>query len=427
MIGSTSRKRMRNVLPNTDGIYDVFPVLNQSLFIEESRFPQNSQITILVGCVLAIAFLFWASIPSIEERTHLTGHIISSNKIKSIQHIEGGIIDEIKVRDGEFVREGQALLTLEGKDILTELKQAFFTETSLRIRAERLRAFALEQYPDFDAFIPEHQNFVTDQLLIYEMQIKNWEFQKNAIEKQQEQQKALLAIQLGQEKSLRERLGAKNTLRIRNELDQLLIQIHKTRHSIAEFDHKLSALGTQLRNDAIREMNSVAAEIIQVKESIAELQNRLNCLEIKAPVSGIIKGLKATLLKGVVPSGAEIMQILPEDAWEVEAQINPQEMRNLKVGQHVTLKISVFDDSRYGRIEGQVKSLSSLPFLDHLKKPYFKAYIAFKSPYLENTYHAHKLTIGMKVQVDIQGEKKSLIQYLIQPLYNSFKKPLQLR
>ena len=165
-------------------------------------------------------------------------------------------------------------------------------------------------------------------------------------------------------------------------------------------------------------MNNITAEITQVKESITELQNRINRLEIKAPLAGTVQGLNATLWKGVLPSGSEIMKILPDDAWEVEVQMNLQEMKNIKIGQHVTLQISAFDDSRYGRMRGQVKSLSTLPFLDRAKKPYFKAYIAFKSPCPEKVCHVHKLAMGMKVQVDIHGEKKSLIQYLIQPVYN---------
>jgi membrane fusion protein, adhesin transport system len=419
MIGNSSKKWTKNILPDKETISDILPALrNQALFIEERHFPQNSQITILVGCVLVLSFLFWASLPLITERIHLNGHIHLSNKIRSIQHIEGGIVNEIKVRDGEFVKEGQTLLILESKGILAELEQALLTEASLKIRAERLHAFVLEQSPNFDAFAHKYQELVSDQLLIYEMQIKNWEGQKNSIEKHQEQQKALLAVQLGQEKTLRERLAARSPSKPPHELNQLLNQIHQTRLSITQCDQKLSALKVQLRNNAIREMDIVIAEITQIKESIIELQNRINHLEINAPLSGIVYGLQETLLKEGLQAGTEIMKIIPDDAWEVEIQVPSQEIKNIKIDQSTILKIPAVANYGAGHIVGKVKSLSKLPFLDPNKKPYFKAYIDFKLPFFTKPRHVNKLAVGMNVQVDVHTGKKSLIQHLIQPIYN---------
>jgi HlyD family secretion protein/adhesin transport system membrane fusion protein len=420
MIGNTLKKRVKNIYPRQRNIDDKSPLLsNLSLFIEERHFPHNSQITILIGCVLVISFFLWACIPLIEDKIHLNGHIIHSNRIKSIQHTEGGIIDDVKIRDGEYVEKGQVLLTLENKGILTELEQAFLTEVSLKIRTERLRAFALGQSPNFDAFIQKYQDLVLDQLLIYEMQIKNWGSQKNSLEKQQERQKALLAVQLGQEKALRERLTAGSTSKTRHELDELLTQIHKTRHSITEYDRKLNALKVQLRNKAIEEMDKVTIEIAQVKESIAELQNRLNHLEIKAPISGVVKGLDVTLLKGFLAPDVEIMKIFPKDAWEVEIRVSPQEIRNIKIGQIVILRTSASSGYRYAQLAGEVKFLSKLPFLDREKKPYFKAYIAFRPSSVTNIHPAtYELATGTDVQVDIHAGKKSLIQYLITPICN---------
>ena len=272
---------------------------------------------ILIVCAIAFAFIVWAAVTPIEEIANAPGQVIPTGFIKSIQHLEGGIISEIKVHEGDMVKEGQLLLLLDGKGAQSELEQALAKEASLKIRAERLRAFGLGQKPNFANFVAAHKGLVDDQQAIYDMQFKNRDDQRAVIDKQQEQQKALLAVQLGQKKDLEkelviqeEQLAADSVLlqkqlttktkyrdtaikvsNVRKELDQVLNQMQQTKQAIAESDNKLTELGTHLRNDALTEMGNVTAEIAQVKESITKL-HRVNRLEIKAPVSGIVKGLE---------------------------------------------------------------------------------------------------------------------------------------
>src|SRR5690606_20738112 len=132
------------------------------------------------------------------------------------------------------------------------------------------------------------------------------------------------------------RNSEENVSRVNKELNQVLNQMQQTKQAIAESENKLTELGTRLRNDALPEMGNVTGEIAQVKESITKLQDRVNRLEIKAPVSGIVKGLKTNTLNGVIQPGEEIMQIVPENAMEVEAQINPKDVGNTQNGQAVT-------------------------------------------------------------------------------------------
>jgi hypothetical protein len=113
------------------------------------------------------------------------------------------------------------------------------------------------------------------------------------------------------------------------------------------------------------------------------------------------------------------MKIFPKDAWEVEIRVSPQEIRNIKIGQIVILRTSASSGYRYAQLAGEVKFLSKLPFLDREKKPYFKAYIAFRPSSVTNIHPAtYELATGTDVQVDIHAGKKSLIQYLITPICN---------
>jgi HlyD family secretion protein/adhesin transport system membrane fusion protein len=402
---------------------------------------------ILVACVIAVAFVIWAAVTPLEEIANVTGQIIPSGFIKSIQHLEGGIISEIKAHEGDTVKAGQLLLVIDGKGAGSELEQALAKEASLKIKAERLRAFGLGQEPNFTEFTQGNKNLVNDQQSIYDMQVKNRDDQRSIIDKQQEQQKSLLTVQLGQEKDLREqaavaekqrdvnkelfekrletgteyRNSEENVSRVHKELNQVLNQMQQTKQAIAESENKLTELGTRLRNEALTEMGNVTGEIAQVKESITKLQDRVNRLEIKAPVAGIVKGLKTNTLNGVIQPGEEIMQIVPENAMEVEAQLNPKDAGNTQIGQNVTIKVSAYDYSRFGSVEGKLKSVSASTFLDENKKPYYKAFITLNQLYVGKNPNVNKLSVGMTVQADIPTGQKTLLQYLIKPVYNAVK------
>lgn len=423
------------------------PSLNRSLHIEEGRPPHSSRMNILLVGAIAFAFIIWTAFTPIEEIANASGQVIPTGFIKSVQHLEGGIISNINIHEGDMVKEGQILLVLDGKGAQSELEQSLAKEASLKIKAERLRAFGLAQNPDFSTFSADYKDLVHDQKAIYDMQVRNRDDQRSVIDKQQEQQKALLAVQLGQEKDLRDQLAIvekqrdvnkelfekrlktgteyrnseENVSRVRKELDEVLNQMQQTHQAIAEADNKLTELGTRLRNEALTEMGNVTAELAQVKETMTKLQDRVNRLEIKAPVSGIVKGLKTNTLKGVIQPGEEILQVVPENAMEVEAQVNPRDIGNIQVGQDVTLKILAYDYARFGSIKGNLQSISASTFLDENKKPYYKAFITLSQLYVGNDPKTNRVSVGMTVQAEIHTGTKSLLQYLTRPIYNAVK------
>lgn len=423
------------------------PSLNRSLHIEEGRPPHSSRMNILIACTIVFAFIAWAAITPIDEISVANGQIIPTGFIKSVQHLEGGQITQINIHEGDLVKEGDILIILDGKGGQSELEQALAKEASLKIKAERLRSFGLEQKPNFSEFGPAYKSLVEDQQAIYEMQVRNREDQRAVIDKQHEQQKALLNLQRGQEKDLKDQLAIvekqrdvtkelyekrlktgteyraneENVSRVRKELDQVKNQMQQTRQAIAEADNKLTELGTNLRNVALTEMGNTTGEIAQVKESITKLQDRVNRLEIKSPVAGIVKGLKTNTLKGVIQPGEEIMQIVPANAMEIEAQINPKDIGNTQVGQDVTIKVSAYDYSRFGSIEGKLHAISASTFLDDNKKPYYKAFIKMDQLYVGKDPKQNRVSVGMTVTAEIHTGEKTLLQYLTKPVYNAVK------
>ena len=421
--------------------------LDKSLHLEEAKPPHQSSINIFIITAILGGFIFWASVTPIDEVAVTTGQVIPSGFIKSVQHLEGGIISELYVKEGQKVEEGDLLIRLDGMGFLSDLDQALSKQIALRIKEERLRAIGLSQEPAFDSYGPDQEHLVEDQKAIYEMQIRNLNDQKTVVEKQVEQQKEQLDVQMGQETDLRNRLKfveqqrdvikqlyearlktgteyrntEENVTVVQKELNEVLNQMQKTKESIVESEKRLVELDTRMRSEALKEMGTTSAELEEVTATIHKLKDRVSRLDIYAPNSGVVKGLKVTNLKAVIQQGEEIMQIVPSDAIEIEAKLNPKDAGNVKPDQRVTIKVEAYDYARYGSVRGALKSVSASTFLNEDKRPYYKAFIALDQDYVGSNNQKNPITPGMTVTADIHTGGKTLLQYLIRPIYNAYK------
>lgn len=427
---------------------DKLPPLSQSIQLEENQLPRKSRLSILSVSLMLGGFIAWAAVTPIEEVAVTQGQIIPTALIKSVQHLEGGIIKTLLVKEGDFVKENQLLLTLDGKSSESELGTLTIKEKSLKVRAERLRAFGLNSQPDFEIYRSELPQIVADQESVYKIQIKNREDQRAVVEKQLEQRKAQLAIQLGQEHDLREQMdvikqerdvnktlfekrlltGSKyreseeNLAKVRKDLNQVINQSQQTREEIGEKENELLKIDTVFRNEALKELGEVSSELSQTTEAKNKLFDRVERLDIKAPATGIIKGLKNNTLTGIIQPGAEIMQIVPIDALEVEAEVRPQDIGNVRPGQSVNVKISAYDYARFGGITGTLRAISASTFMKENtpnSQPYYKAYITLSQYYVGKNAEMNHISPGMTVQADIDTGKKTLLHYLIKPIYNA--------
>ncbi|MBI1954144.1 MAG: HlyD family type I secretion periplasmic adaptor subunit [Proteobacteria bacterium] len=423
-----------------------FPDLHQDVLLDESDPPRRSSLNIYIVCFILLTFIVWASMTVLDEVTVADGQIIPTSLIKSIQHLDGGIVSEILVQEGQLVQEGVTLLRLDGISAQSELEQMRVKEAALAIRAERLRAFGLAEKPSFDRFSSDLMHLVLDQKAIYDMQMRSREDQRAVIEKQIEQQKAQMAIQLGQEKDLSHQLqvvqeqrdmnkqlfekrlktrsdylvSEEEVAKVLRDLNSVMNQTQQTRQAIAEAENRLVELDTRLRNEALTEMGTLTAEMAQVTEIMAKLKDRVKRLEIKAPAKGIVKGLKITTIGGVVQSGVEIMQIVPIDTLEIEGKVHPKDIGNILPDQKVLIKVSAYDYSRFGGLEGRVRSISASTFVDENNKPFYKVFIhKLNKNFVGENPHTNIISPGMVVEANIDTGDKTLLQYLIKPVYNA--------
>jgi len=420
--------------------------LAQSVILEEggsSGLIRGAMVTI---CVVICLFVVWSMVTNVDEVAVTSGEVIPSGQLQAIQHLEGGIVKQILIEEGQLVEKGQVMVRLDETAAITELQKLEARRAGLEIRSERLRAIGTGGVPDWSKVGNRYPNMIRDQQRIYEGSLEAFFSRQETIRKQIEQRRAELELLVEREQTLirsaeifadelevREKLyaegltsklaylDAKRQLNTaRGELSDLLSERERASEAIKESQSRLDEIETEAREQALAELSESANELIQVEEALVEARDRVRRLEIVAPVRGIIKGLLVHTVGGVVPPGEIIAEVVPLDKeLVVEAKIQPRDVGHVRIGQPVTVKVTTYDFARFGGITGELRDVSASTFLDEQGEPYYKGIIELDRNYVGRDETQNRVMPGMTVQADIKTGKKTLFEYLLKPVYSS--------
>ena len=420
--------------------------LSRPLLLEESGPPRVLSHLLAIISLLVVTGIVGAGVTEITETAMTHGQIMPSGSVRLVEHLEGGIVSDILVEEGQVVRRNDVLLRLRNVDAVAELERLRAQEAALALRAERLRSFVLDRPPDFSAG-EAHPALVADQKAILDIQVEARASQRQvllsridqrrleleALDEQQRSVEEQLEI-TGRETSMRRRLVEKgldsevNFLDVERRLAQvrgerlgILGQISSTREALHEAESSLVELDATLRNDALKEMGEVTAELAEVRESVARLEDKVDRLEVTAPLDGIVKGLIQNTVGGVIAPGEAILEIVPRgETLVAEVRVEPRDIGHIRVGQAVKIRISAYDVVRFGTLKGTLRQVSASTFQDEEGRPYYKAIVGLERGYLGSSPHHNLLLPGMVVDADINTGTKTLLQYLLKPVYRAF-------
>lgn len=423
------------------------PTLKQSIVLEEARAPRFSRLTIMGGIILILAAMGWAAITPIEQSAVGSGEILITDKIKGVQHTNGGTLSEIYVREGDFVKEGQMLFRLDAKDLKLELDIISLKESTLQIQIDRLRALGLNQNFDVTQYPNALSKVVDDQKSMYDMQLRNREDQRLTIGSQLGQRRTQLALTLGQEHDVRHQLedleqqrdmtkklhekklgtnadyrrAEEVVVKMRKELAISIDQSQSIRQKISEDEARLIEFDTSLRDQSLTQMGDATAELAHLNEQKIRLQDRLNGLTIKAPISGIAKGVNDLKVGTVIDAGKSIFQIVPLANVEAEIHISPKDIVAVQPGQTVKLTAPAVTTEPAHTLDGKVSQISSVIFTDKHQQPFYKVFVTLTKSYFGSNPHKNQLTPGMTVTADIQTGQRTLAELFIRPLTQKSK------
>ncbi|OAN43993.1 membrane-fusion protein [Paramagnetospirillum marisnigri] len=422
--------------------------LAQAVVLEESGTSGLVRFTMLVASVTTAAFVVWAALTEIPEIASAEGNVIPSGQIQSIQHLEGGIIQEIVVKEAEIVEAGQVIVRLNPAQAISDLEQTRAREASLLIKAERLRAFAEERQPDFSGMPPGYERLIADNMAIFASQNQARDTARSVISSQIDQKRSDLKLLQNQEISLREQLGplqeemtmrqelvAKGLVsrvvyldtkrelsRVQGEVARLIGQEVTARGALMEVENRLIDSNSSLQKQTMDEMGVTVNELAQVQESIGRLEDRVKRLDVVSPVRGIVKGLAVKNQGAVIAPGGQVCDIVPiEDEMKIDAKVTTKDVGHLKIGQPVKVKVTTYDFARYGAAEGTLTKISASSFTDEKGNPFFKAVIVLHQNYVGKVPGRFMVHPGMTVTAEIITGEKTLLQYMLKPIFTQIQ------
>lgn len=418
--------------------------LAQAIQLEESGTSPLIRFSVLLTCALCLIFFIWAGVTEVPEIAVSEGSIIPSGQVIPIQHLEGGVVEKVLVKEGDLVEAGQTILKMSPAAPLSDLEQTRAREAALLLRAERLRAFVEGRDPNFSVAGKGYDSLVADNQSIYQAQIQSLDTARAVTNSQVNQKMADLALlkeqyhtiqeqvdALAQEVKLRQNLYSQHLItlvqfldtkrelaRMQGELSRNMGQTLSAEDAVNEARNKLADQLATTRKQNMDELSTVIAELAQVQESIGRLEDRVSRLDVTAPIRGYIKGLVQHYPGVIIQPGGVIAELVPVDlVLTVEGKLEPKDIGHLHEGQRVKVKVQTYDPARYGVVWGTLRQVSANSFLDEKNKPYFKCYVNLDHDYVGDEPERYRVSPGMTVTAEIITGQKSLLQYMLKPIF----------
>ena len=418
--------------------------LSQAIQLEETINPKIVRTTIYLICMTVASFIGWASVANISEVARAPGEVVPRGYQQVVQHLEGGIVRSIHVKDGEVVDAGQTLLVLDGAGLYEDRARSVAKAEVLADQEERLRAFLdgrdIPSQTDFKKV--DAANPVSDQLRLYESMKRARENEQAIVTRQiTQKENALSALRTEMATaqsnlSLAERLFEKQRLLnekgylsemdvlqaeqsvngLRGSVRTLESRLAEGQSTLSEFRARLSSLSANQKDDLLEKLETVVSERRQNAALIDKIDERIARLDIKAPVKGFVKGMNVNTVGGIVQPGRTVMEIIPlDEPMEVQVKISPEDIGHVHPGQNVQVKFSAYDFSRYGAMTGTLREISATTFTGENQERFYKGLVALPTQYVGNKPDQSILP-GMTVMTDIVSGDKTIMEYLLKPI-----------
>ena len=421
------------------------------------RAPRGGRIVLWAAVLFFATALSWANWAEVDEITRGSGKVIPSRQVQVIQNLEGGIVAELLVHEGDIVDKGQVLLRIDDTRFSSSLRESRLKYLELSAKAARLRAEA----ENTELNMPQEVEKEAPQLVHREQSLfksRQDELESNqAILRQQitqrrqelaelrakrdqlENNHALVLRELNMTKPLVAdgAISEVEVLRLERqvsekagELKGTQLAIPRAQSALAEAQNKLEEVALSFRNDARGELNDVLGEFGRVSEANVALEDRVERTAVRSPVHGTVKQLLVNTVGGVVQPGMDMLEIVPlEDTLLVEAHVRPKDIAFIRPGQHAIVKFTAYDYAIYGGLDGKVEHISADTLPDEEKKgeSYYLVKVRTEHNSLQRGGESLPIIPGMMATVDILTGKKTVLHYLLKPVLRAKERALRER
>lgn len=391
--------------------------------------------------IIIVVLVLWAAFARVDEVTKGDGRVVPSRQLQVLQSLDGGVVEQILVHEGDKVEAGQLLLMVDPTRANSAVADSAAQGIALEARVARLRALAqgttfLPPTPGndseraiidgerklYDSRVSElqtqvsivHQQLAQHEQELAEMQAKRATAQ-HALElstQELNQTRPLLATGAVSEVDILrlERDTSKN----KGDVDQAAAQIGRAQAMIQESTRKIQETELAFRNEAGRDLAEAAGKLNALNQGAAGLTDRVDKAAVKSPVRGRIQRLLANTVGGVVQPGKDIVEIVPlDDSLVLDARVQPRDIAFIHPGQKANVKFTAYDFSIYGGLDATVENISPDTVIDEKGIAY---YVVRVRTHLSSFDEKLPIIPGMTAEVDILTGKKTVLSYLLKPV-----------
>jgi adhesin transport system membrane fusion protein len=399
-----------------------FAFANDVRAAAELRTPRTSRILLTSSLALIATFLIWANFAILDEVKRGNGKVIPSRQTQIIQSLEGGIVDQILVQEGDIVRRGQPLMRINDTKFASEFGEIRERSGAMAARVARLEAEAAGR--DKVVFPPELQSIapraVATERSVFENRSRKIAQDIDVLTQQETRLSDTLKLMTREVELTRSLFKQKVVPEI--EMLRLEQKFSDVKGQLAETQSKIATTRATFRSQADEDLAKSKGDLAVLDENIKSAQDRVRRTELQAPVYGIVNKVNVTTIGAVVQPAANVMEIVPlEDTLLVEGRIRPQDIAFIRPKQDAVVKLTAYDSSVYGSLKGKVERISADAIIDEKadkaerQEAFYRVIVRTEKNHLGSEHTPLPIIPGMVATVEVLTGEKSVLDYLIKP------------
>lgn len=399
----------------------------------------------LITAVFA-SLLLWAAFAELEQTVVADGKVAPSNRLQTVSSLEGGILAELLVKPGQPVRIGTPLLRLSPVASVAERDRSDVTLVALGARLARLDALLHQRAPAFPTDLAiRAPNLLENELALWRAQLAARENEAGMADARLQQMERGVAVAAAELDAARDALRlARDELAVIEPLARQgiepMLNLSRARSGVAQAEAASRAAELSLRRaeaarneaalargmvdrrfraEAATQQAATRAEEQQLRRLLPALSDRVQRTSIRAPQNGVVNRLLVTTIGSAVRPAEPLVEIVPQGAGlEIEAMVRTEDIAFVQVGQPASIRLTAYDSTIYGKLSGRVESVGAdAVVVEQGKPPLFPVRVVITASDLRsNTGRRLEISAGMVVQVDLEGERRSVLRYLLTPV-----------
>lgn len=420
--------------------FDYMNELERAHHLKPSR---ASLILLFTIAALVAFFLLWSSLARVDELVRGQGEVVPTADIQFIQSLEGGILAELLVTEGDKVEEGDVLVRIS--DVMFSSEERGTEARLARLEAKKARLLAeskgetltlpdqiVQAFPDIAenerALYASRQKELENALSILDDKISGADADMSEVQaniSRLSNSRALVQkeLNLTREMAAKKAVPQLEVIRLEREVSDLSGQIRASSEKKSGIEAELRSAqkekGDQqdrFRSQVLGELNDVQTELTGLQESLKSIGDRVDRAELRAPVSGVVNAVAVKTIGGVIEPAQRLIEIVPLDSdLKIIAQVSPNDIAFLKVGQEANVKITAYDPQRYGHLTGKLTRVAATSTKDREGHSSFEIEVITDKNYLGSEENPLPISPGMVAQTEILTGKRTILEYLVRP------------